>query len=170
MAKHLSMSIVVSFVILFLASCEQLGIEITTVKGNWQSDKFDNGKYITLQLSEDGSFDSYLMVTDTTYSKRIRGTWQNKEDSLFLYAQGEKAETLVVEMLSMDNMTLKYGQRYAIMNRKYNNPNNKYEEVCELKGGIWYDICIHWIIPLAFVWGCIYVVGCGVDWIKSKLN
>lgn len=174
MAKKLSLSVVVLFIILFLASCEQLGIEITTVKGSWQSDKLKDGSYITLQLSENGSFFSYSMVTDTTYSKFIKGTWKNEEDSLFLYVQGEKTSPLIIEKLSMNNMTLKDGQRYVIMTRKYNNPNNKYEEVFELKKGFWFYVrgIGYGIVGAFLIGGVIGIVGSGVGelvkWIKNK--
>lgn len=176
MLRYLSKFFVGLLVILSLASCEQLGIEVTTVKGHWQSDKFDNGNYITLQLLEDGSFDSYVMVTDTTYSKIIKGTWKNEEDSLFLYVQGKKAEPLIVEKLSMNNMTLKDGQRCIIMTRKYKSANptydDKFNEVLELKKGFWsYAFQLFGIAIFSFITYLI-VVGLNelVKWIKNKHN
>lgn len=174
MLRYLSKLFAVLFVILLLASCEQLGIEVTTVKGNWQSDKFDNGSYITLQLLEDGSFYYYVMVTDTTCSKSIKGTWKNEEDSLFLYAQGKETEPLTIEKLSMNNMTLRDGQHYIIMTRKYKSANYTYDdklrEVLELKNGfLSLALQLFWFVIVIFL--C-YPMVCWLielfKWIKNK--
>ena len=156
--------------ILLTFNWESLGVEITTIKGNWQSEKLNDGSYNTIRLSNNGDFDSYRMVTDTTYSKYVHGTWLNKGDTISLYSQGKDREDLIIIQLSTDKMTVKVGYDYFIMTRKYNvdpvyyeffehynldgfHESLKFYELVELKGeGIWYwiDKGVGWLCGLWF--------------------
>ena len=86
--KHLKYFLIIAFMPL-LVGCDMLGIEITTIKGHWQSNKYENGEYTILELG-DGTFDIMQMVTDSTYSERTNGTWINKGDTITLFANRQK--------------------------------------------------------------------------------
>lgn len=131
--------VLISFTFM-LTSCEELGIEVTTFKGKWRSAKSANGEYIDMLINKNGTFDLYTMINDSTYSKRINGTWTNKEDTISLFAQGEGKATLIIEQLTMDRMTVEGNKEYTIFTRLYNNPDDKFIEVLELKGGFLYGL------------------------------
>ena len=122
-----------------LVGCDMLGIEITTIKGHWQSNKDENGEYTILELG-DGTFDIMQMVTDSTYSERTNGTWINKGDTITLFANRQKPVFLIVKQLSMDKMTIQQGlgKKCFIMSRIYKNPGDKFYEFLSLKKGLWY--------------------------------
>lgn len=136
--KYLKYVLPIVFIPLFV-SCELLGLEVKTIKGNWQSDKFDNGDFCTVQFDDD-KFVFYVMVTDSTYSERIDGLWISKGDTIVLYSQNKGTVEVIVKYLSMNTMAIQEGKKYIIMSRIYDDPNDKFMEVLELKGGFWYLI------------------------------
>lgn len=120
-----------------LVGCEALGIEITTVKGYWESNKFENGDYCTMRLDND-KFSFYAMVTDSTYSEKLEGTWLCKDDTISLYTQEKGSIDIFVKKLTQNAMTLQVGDKdYLIMSRV---PKAGLVEVLELKGGFWYFV------------------------------
>ena len=130
-----------------LVGCDMLGIEITTIKGHWQSNKYENGEYTILELG-DGTFDIMQMVTDSTYSERTNGTWINKGDTITLFANRQKPVFFIVKQLSMDKMTIQQGlgKKCFIMSRIYKDPSNKFYEVLSLKKGLWYWVYMAMLI------------------------
>lgn len=119
-----------------LVGCEALGIEITTVKGCWKSNKFENGDYYTMRLDDDKFILS--MITDSTYSEKLEGTWLCKDDTISLYTQEKGSIDIFVKKLTQNEMTLQMGDKdYLIMSRV---PNANFLEVLRLKGGFWYSI------------------------------
>lgn len=162
--------IVALFAIGLLEHLDSFGVEVTTIKGKWQSEKFENDGYYSLQISDNGYFDFYAMATDTTYSKYIHGTWLNNKDTISLYSQGKSKEVLIIEGLSMNTMTIKTGKNYLIMTRQYNDPNAKFLEVLKLKKGLWYYVYI--IIRgvmYYIIWCAILLLACGLVGLILKL-
>lgn len=131
--------LVLSFTLL-LTSCEE--VEVTTFKGNWKTEKFANGEYIDISIEKDGTFVWYRMINDSTYSKQIQGTWVNNNDTISLFSQDKGKVTLIIEQLTMDIMTVRENKNYSILTRSYNDPDNKFYEVLDLKGGVLYYIFI----------------------------
>ena len=138
--------IVIGFLSLILMSCEQLGIEEKTVKGEWQSMPYAD-EYIKLFLAND-------VMTQTTYStdgteiNTIAGTWKLHKDTLNLYKQdiesGGKGR-FVIEQMSMNTLTLRNLKNNDtwIMYRVYppdaNNYDTRLMHVFNLKKGfLWY--------------------------------
>lgn len=121
--------------------CELLGIEVTTIKGNWVSNKFDNGEFCKVQFDDD-KFVFYVMATDSTYSKRIDGLWTSKGDTITLYQNKGSMVEIFVKHLSMNNMVLQVDEDYITMSRTYNDPDYKFMEVWKLKGGFLYALFI----------------------------
>lgn len=118
-----------------LVGCEELGIEVTTVKGYWESNKFENGDYCTMRLDDD-KFSFYVMATDSTYSEKLEGTWLCKDDTISLYTQEKGPIDIFVKKLTQNAMTLQMrNKNYLIMSRI---PNAGFVEVLKLKGGFWY--------------------------------
>lgn len=144
------MKILYTILILLLSitatSCEEFGVEVTTVKGIWKSDT-QNAHYIMLYIFDDrmsyGTFynDSILSTTATT------GTWSLHNDTLSLYHQDINADgvrTFKIDQMSMNTMTLRNvsNKDVWIMTRQYSTPNNDYDshfnEVFDLKKGFWW--------------------------------
>lgn len=120
-----------------LVGCEELGIEVTTVKGYWESKKYEDGCYYTMRLDDNDKFCYYLMVTDSTYAEKLEGTWLCKDDTISLYTQKSSAD-LLIKTLSQNTMTLQTRKKnYIIMSRV---PNADFYEVLELKGGFWWFV------------------------------
>ena len=140
---------------LLLVGCDALGIEVTTVKGYWESNKFMNGLYCALRLDDD-KFSLYAMVTDSTYSKKWEGTWLCKDDTISLYTQEKGSTDIIIKKLSQNSMTLQTdGKNYLIMSRV---PNAEFDEVLKLKGGFWYYVYITIMITLCLVEGYAFFV------------
>ena len=138
--------IVIGFLSLILMSCEQLGIEEKTVKGEWQSMPYAD-EYIKLLLAKD-------VMTQTTYStdgtkiNSISGTWKLHKDTLNLYKQetelGGKGR-FVIEQMSMNTLTLRNLKNndtwimYRVYPPEINNYDDRLEHVFNLKKGfLWY--------------------------------
>lgn len=150
--------VLISFTFM-LTSCENLGIEVTTFKGYWRSEKYDEGFFRYLYLKKDGTFDTFVMANDSTYSSTINGTWINKKDTISLFIQNNAInskkikKTLVIKQLTMDRMTVEGNKEYIIFTRLYNNPDDKFSEVLELKGGFLYGLFL--------VIGFVEILACG---------
>lgn len=158
---------------LILTSCEQLGIEVTTVKGNWKS-QTSNGQHLSLEISEDETFISKAIHQDSLLLRQEVGTWRLANDTLYLYTQkfhGNGVRKLRVEQLSMNILTLRNDSNgIRIFNRIYSTPNNDYdshfEEVFDLKKGFWWYA---WQI-FCLVFGVIVLFGIGaaiISFVKS---
>lgn len=114
-----------------------LGIEVTTIKGYWESNKFENGDYCALRLDNE-KFSFYVMVTDSTYSEKLEGTWLCKDDTISLYTQEKGPIVIFVKKLTQNAMTLQMeNKNYLIMSRV---PKAGFDEVLELKRGFWYYV------------------------------
>ena len=142
------MKILYTILILLLSitatSCEQFGIEVTTVKGEWKSDSYKN-QYLILKLSDNG-MSHRTIHNDSTLVNRT-GTWSLHNDTLSLYHQDFKADGVrmfKIEQMSMNTMTLRNvsNEDVWIMTRQYSTPNNDYDshfnEVFDLKKGFWW--------------------------------
>lgn len=137
-----------------LVGCEELGIEVTTVKGYWESKKYEDGGYYTMRLDDNDKFCFYLMVTDSTCAEKYEGTWLCKDDTISLYTQKSSAD-LLIKTLSQNTMTLQTRKKnYIIMSRV---PNADFYEVLELKGGFWWFVSktfflLLGLISLTYAW------------------
>lgn len=157
-----------------LVGCELLGIEITTIKGNWVSEKFKDGYYWMLQIDDD-KYSHYIMTVDSTYSKQISGTWAYKNDTIELYSHDKKSTNLIVKQLSMNTMTLEHEKGCFIMRRMYNDPNEDYDgkfmEVFALKKDVWYYvyIAITLAVGLLMIIAIFNVLYCLFNWIKDRI-
>ena len=136
-----------------LVGCEELGIEVTTVKGYWESNKLENGYYYTMRLDDD-QFSFCLMVTDSTYSTKLEGTWLCKDDTISLYTQEKGSMDIFVKKLTQNTMTIQMGNNnYLIMSRV---PNADFLEVVELKkSGFWWFVCILGLLESLFI--CLFI-------------
>ena len=152
---------------LTLTSCEQLGIEVTTVKGNWKSHT-SNGQHILLEISEDETFIFKAIHQDSLLLRQEIGTWKLTDDTLYLYTQkfhGNGVRKLTVEQMSMNRLTLRNdSNEIRILNRIYSTPTNDYdshfEEVFDLKKGFWWYV---WqIILLASIVFVLLGIGSGI--------
>lgn len=136
-----------------LVGCEALGIEITTVKGYWESNKFENGDYCTMRLDND-KFSFYVMATDSTYSEKLEGTWLCKDDTISLYTQEKGSIDIFVKKLTQNTMTLQMRDKdYLIMSRV---PKAGFIEVLELKRGFWYFVYVC-IMFVYYLWYCLLI-------------
>ncbi len=165
-----------------LASCEQLGIEVTTVKGKWKSEITD-GQYISLDLSPNDTYSSTTIFNDSTELVKHQGTWVLNNDTLCLYRQdikGNGVRKLFVEQLSMNTITLrnvKNGNTF-VLNRIYSTSQNDYdshfEEVFDLKGGFWWyawritSIVLGLLLLGTFGMALYNIVGSIIKWCKNK--
>ena len=120
-----------------LVGCEFLGIEITTIKGHWQSNKSENGGYYTLKF-EDETFDFYAKGTTSTY--QTSGTWANKGDTITLLSHKKAPMDIIVRQLSMNTMTIQVGKKCIIMSRIYKDTDDKFMEDFALKKGFWFNV------------------------------
>lgn len=158
--KRLKYLLVIAFIPL-LISCDS-----TTVRGDWKSDTFDDGHFVKMHFDND-RFVSYNMVTDLIYSERTDGTWNMHGDTITLYVQGRGITDIIVQQLSMDNMTIQYGhgKKILTMSRMYNDPNNKTSEVVGLKVDDvldkikWKFSAVGYFLP--YIIGIIIVIGLG---------
>lgn len=180
------MKILYAILILLLSitatSCELLGVEVTTVKGEWKSDSYKN-QYLILRLLDNGM--AYGTIhNDSTLVNRA-GTWLLHNDTLSLYHQDFKADgvrILKIEQMSMNTLTLRNvsNEDVWIMTRQYSTPNNDYDsrfnEVFDLKKGFWWYA---WIITspvlgvlilIYMIWGLFNIGREFIVWIREKSN
>ena len=181
------MKILYTILILLLSitatSCEEFGVEVTTVKGIWKSDT-QNAQYIMLFISDDrmshGKFynDSILLIGRT-------GTWSLHNDTLSLYHQDFKADgvrTFKIEQMSMNTMTLQNvsNEDVWIMTRQYSTPDNDYDshfnEVFDLKKGFWWyawNITLYGmasVFSLSVLMGLYHLCSALIKWIRSAIK
>lgn len=149
--------------LLILTSCEPFGIEVTTLKGKWKSDKTD-GQHILLSLSDDDIYSAQIILNDTILLIQRHGTWILKNDTLNIYSQNlenKGVRNYYIEQLSMNAMTLRKIKDGDILvfHRVYSNQNldydERFEEVFDLKRGFWWYV---WRFVL-LVSGTIIVIG-----------
>lgn len=142
-----------SLIIINLSSCEHLGVEVSTVKGKWVSEK-TNGQNIFLNISNHNTYSSETFLNDSIQLIKESGTWVLRNDTLFLYHQNfenKGVKRLLIEQLSMNLITLRNLKNgdIIVLNRVYSGQNLDYDdrfaEVFNLKGGFWWYA---WIITL----------------------
>lgn len=168
---------------LMLGACEQLGIEVTTVKGTWKSQVTRDG-FATLDISGNETFTARL-YKDSTLVSAESGTWKQNGDTLYFYNQnfkGKGINKLKIEQMSMNTITLTMQDEdnTFILNRIYSNPANDYdshfEEVFDLKKGFWWYawqiICfVLGLLLLGIFITAIYNLGRSfVKWITNRTH
>ena len=165
-----------------LSSCERLGIEVTTVKGEWKSEAYKN-QYLIMNLSDNGM--SHQTIHNDSVIVNRSGTWSLHNDTLNLYHQDFNANGVrqfKVEQMSMNTLTLRNldNKDIWVMTRQYSTTNKDYDshfsEVFDLKRGFWwyarqitaYAIAI--LLTVSFVKG-LYYVGRGIiNRIRKKIK
>lgn len=137
--------IVIGFLSIILMSCEQLGIEEKTVKGEWLSMPYAD-ECIKLSLAQDVMTQT-TWSTDGTEINSISGTWKLHKDTLNLYKQEESGGKgrFVIEQMSMNTLTLRNLKNndtwimYRVYPPEINNYDDRLEHVFNLKKGfLWY--------------------------------
>ena len=157
-----------------LTSCEQLGIEVTTVKGKWKSQAYKN-QYVIMTISDNGM--SHQTIHNDSVIVNGSGTWSLQNDTLSLYHQDFNANGIrqfKIEQMSMNTLTLRNLDNKSIwvMTRQYSTTSNDYDshfsEVFDLKRGFWWYA---WNIT-QFVLGClcVYLIGCLLIMVVSKVG
>ena len=141
-----TLSIVLLVILVFFMAFGIHKIEVTTVKGYWESHEFENGDYFFMHLDDD-KFEFYVLVNDSTYRDKWEGSWQCKGDTIKLYTE-KGIKNLAIYNLTQNTMTIHMGEnKYLVMSRIYAKSNaddsDKFWEVFELKGGFWYYICVN---------------------------
>lgn len=142
----------VIFIVLFsimLTSCDYLGIEVTTVKGEWKSQVYKN-QYLILELLDNGiSNVRYYNDNDSVYFMKSIGSWSLHNDTLNLYNQtidGDGVRQYKIEQMSMNILTLRKLTNNSIwvMTRQYSTAssdyNSQFEEVFDLKKDFWWYV------------------------------
>lgn len=126
-----------------VTSCEQLGIEVTTVKGKWKSESYNN-QHLILQLSNNGTSTSAIYYNDSLLDCRTE-TWSLHNDTLNFYRhEPGGVRRFKIEQMSMNTLTLRNvsNENIWIMTRQYltsgNDYNSHFNEVFELKKGFWW--------------------------------
>ena len=122
-----------------LTSCEQLGIEVTTVKGEWKSQAYKN-QYLIMNLSDNRM--SHQTIHNNSVIVNRSGTWSLHNDTLNLYHQDFNADGVrqfKIEQMSMNTLTLRNldNKDIWVMTRQYSTAGNNYDshftEVFNLK-------------------------------------
>ena len=180
--KKILYTILILLFSITVTSCEQLGVEVTTVKGEWKSDSYKN-QYLILKLSDNG-MSHRTIHNDSTLVNRT-GTWSLHNDTLSLYHQDFKAEGVrmfKIEQMSMNTMTLRNvsNEDVWIMTRQYSTPNNDYDshfnEVFDLKKGFWWYaweitlIVLSGIIGILLLMGLYQLGSTSIKWIRSAIK
>ena len=175
--KILQTILIVIFSIV-LTSCEQLGIEVTTVKGEWKSQAYKN-QYLIMNLSDNRM--SHQTIHNNSVIVNRSGTWSLHNDTLNLYHQDFNADGVrqfKIEQMSMNTLTLRNldNKDIWVMTRQYSTAGNNYDshftEVFNLKKGFWWYA---WHIILFAISGFfLYFCGCIlislVPWIYGKIK
>lgn len=180
--KKILYTILILLFSITVTSCEQLGVEVTTVKGEWKSDSYKN-QYLILKLSDNG-MSHRTIHNDSTLVNRT-GTWSLHNDTLSLYHQDFKAEGVrmfKIEQMSMNTMTLRNvsNEDVWIMTRQYSTSNNDYDshfnEVFDLKKGFWWYaweitlIVLSGIIGILLLMGLYQLGSTSIKWIRSAIK
>lgn len=144
--------------ILTLTSCEQLGIEVTTIKGKWETNLTDR-QSLKLTITSNNTFEVEI-YKDSIKTAKTTGTWQLSNDTLLLYSQrssGQFQKQFTLEQMRMNSITLRAattniptdtGNTNAInanriyrLHRLYSTPqpayNQKFLEVLYIKHNYW---------------------------------
>ena len=180
--KKILYTILILLFSITVTSCEQLGFEVTTVKGEWKSDSYKN-QYLILKLSDNG-MSHRTIHNDSTLVNRT-GTWSLHNDTLSLYHQDFKAEGVrmfKIEQMSMNTMTLRNvsNEDVWIMTRQYSTSNNDYDshfnEVFDLKKGFWWyawNITLYvmaGVFSLSVLMGLYHLCSALFKWIRSAIK
>lgn len=143
-----------------LTSCEQLGIEVTTVKGEWKSEAYKS-QYLIMNLSDNGM--SHQTIHNDSIIVNRNGTWSLHNDTLSLYHQDFNANGVrqfKIEQMSMNTLTLRNlaNKDVWVMTRQYSTASKDYDshfsEVFDLKRGFWWYA---WQIT-CFALGCLLLI------------
>lgn len=174
------LNIYLVFVILssFLTSCDILGIEVSTVKGEWVSEPYKN-QYIVLNFSN--NVYSYRTLHNDTIIKSGNGTWVLDGDTISLYRQdnnGDGIRRYQIEQMSMNNLTIRdlSDNDVLIMTRQYSSQNKDYdsqfEEVFDLKKGFWWYVVrgIQWIFGIGVILWVLYIILNAIEWVVNKVR
>ena len=167
-------TILIGIFSIVLTSCEQFGIEVTTVKGEWKSQAYKN-QYLIINISDNGM--SHQTIHNDSVIVNRSGTWSLHNDTLSLYHQDFNANGVrqfKIEQMSMNTLTLRNldNKDIWVMTRQYSTTSNDYDshfsEVFDLKRGFWWYT---WNIIL-FVLGnlCVYLIGCVLIMVVSKFG
>ncbi|MBD5294721.1 MAG: hypothetical protein HDS25_00155 [Bacteroides sp.] len=166
--------LVIVLLTLILTSCQEFGIEVTTVKGEWQSKTLVN-QYVILNISDNEMF--YNTYKDGQVIKSGSGTWTLDKDTLSLYQQSVKSggmRRFKIEKMTMNTLTLRNltNDNVWIMTRVYPTDKNDYDSrflyVSDLKKGfLWYAWEIIKIIFFIFVYLLIisFIFGIMLPWL-----
>lgn len=142
--------ILIVLLTLFFASCERLGIEVATVKGEWQSEPYGN-EYVKFYIVDDEML--HITYKDGKAIKGGKGTWSLNKDTLSLYQQSPGSDGIrkfKIEKMTMNSLTLRNlsNEDVWIMTRQYptedNDYNSRFNYVFDLKKGFWWYA---WTIP-----------------------
>ena len=135
--------ILVLLLSLTVTSCERLGVEVTTVKGEWKSESYNN-QHLILLLSNNGTSAGAIFYNDSLLDYRP-ATWSLHNDTLSFYRQETGGVSrFKIEQMSMNTLTLRNvsNEKIWIMTRQYVTPGNDYDshfkEVFDLKKGFWW--------------------------------
>lgn len=177
--KYLKYIYILSFMF-SLMSCDvlvKIGLEPTTVKGNWVSEAIKEELHYLIQIKDDDKYVLEIMTADSIH-KLSSGTWTCKEDTISLYSQKGTA-TLIVKQISMNTMTVqrKKDKENIIFSRIYNNSDSsdefsKFSEVLDLKGGFWFLIYLAFL-SIFGIFFIISIVACLIEvvkWLVSKIK
>ena len=77
-------TILIGIFSIVLTSCEQFGIKVTTVKGEWKSQAYKN-QYLIINISDNGM--SHQTIHNDSVIVNRSGTWSLHNDTLSLYHQ-----------------------------------------------------------------------------------
>lgn len=159
----------ITFGVIYIAEMIKPGclFEVTTVKGNWVSDKFDDGSYCEISFDDDR-----FVYHEMPHNATVQGVWTSEKDTIFLYRQDKTTEKFVIKQLSMNTMGLETRSGFLLMTREYDDMLH-FAQVLMLKGGFWciLGIIFQFICPFLLIGLCI-VKGLEGIWeiIKVILN
>lgn len=164
-----TLSIVLPVILVLFMAFGIHKIEVTTVKGYWESHEFENGIPYMMHLAEDT-----CVFVDPINLEIWKGSWQCKGDTIKLYTE-KGIKNLAIYNLTQNTMTIHMGEnKYLVMSRIYAKSNaddsDKFWEVFELKGGFWYYIC-YFVHGICYIGLCLCTIGgiCCALWEGVKL-
>lgn len=102
---HILLSLIA---LLTLTSCEQLGLEVTTIKGKWETSLSDR-QYLTLTITNHNTFAAQIYKDSVRTAKTI-GKWELTNDTLRLYSLHCESRCLnqfTLEQMTMNTITLR---------------------------------------------------------------
>lgn len=175
-------TILIGLFSIVLSSCEQLGIEVTTVKGEWKSQAYKN-QYLIMNISDNGM--SLQIIHNDSVIVNRSGTWSLHSDTLCLYHQDFNANgvrQLKLEQMSMNTLTLRNldNKDILVMTRQYSTASNDYDshftEVFELKRGFWWytwhiiGFALGGLLLVSLIMGLFDVGGGLIKRIRKNIN